>query len=751
MPRRKSPHRGSPAPHPRPIARRPLQWITTVLLLLLPIVFLRTLPDAFEFPKMELLATGAVLILALGAIQESARIGASGATSWLAALPPRLTAWVRADPLGAGVVAYLGSAFVSTVFSMRPALSLFGAPESLAGLKTAMATASVFFASRSLASSQRWFHVMTSFASVAAAIAAGYALLQLLHLDPYTWAGTSTFGGENRIFGTLAHPNMLGAYLVMSLPLTAQIATRATNRLVKMAWMVVIAETLLVLITTLSRGAWIGLGAASAAYLLLVARAARATGSPSETRARAPAAGFLWPAVFAVFTIVLLLISAPRLRSALFQRISQIGNLSAPTTQSRLQLWNAGLRIGAEHPILGVGVDCYGNAFPAYRSAEYVRIEWGGNPTKAHNEMINIFATQGSLGVIAALAVVLLAARAVWRSTASRNPAVRGDAVAAGSALAGFAVQALTGFTVVAVGALAAALAGWLGWAQDAGALRPDPVRSAGGPSGRNRIAGLIVFACAVALFVPFVVNPWRAARMEYEASRNPMGSPVRTEGYGRAAALLPWYDRYEREAGRSLLIEAFQSSDPDEAWRTLERARQAFENAIRIDRGSGVLRVYLALVLSSEVRLRPTSEGRARVREVAIDAVARDPLNPYVIGVAEQSLMGAELDAEAEGLAHRGARLYPDFAQPFADLGSMALRQGRYGDATDTLAIAVRKDWRGDMQGQARAWETLSTAYLRLKKYEEAQAAAESALRLNAALPAASANRLEAIRLRAR
>jgi O-antigen ligase len=698
---------------------------------------------------MELLATGAVLILALGAIRESARVGASGETAWLSALPRRLTAWARTDPLGAGVVAYLGSALVSTLFSIRPALSLFGAPESLAGLKTAIATASIFFASRSLASNQRWFHIMTSFASVAAAIAAGYALLQLLKLDPYTWGGYATFGGENRVFGTLAHPNMLGAYLVISLPLTARTAMRAPGRLVKMAWMVVGAATLLILITTLSRGAWIGLAVAGTAYVLLAARGVRATTSTSEARPPAPAAGLIWPAALAVLAIALSLLSWPQFRSALLQRISQIGNLSAPTTQSRFQLWNAGLRMGADHPITGVGLDCYGTAFPAYRSAEYVRIEWGGNPTKAHNEMINVFATQGSLGVVAALAVVLLVARAVWRSTASRNPAVRGDAIAAGAALAGFAGQALTGFTVVAVGALAAALAGWLGRAQDAETVRPDPVRSAEGRSRRNWIVGIIVSASATALLVLSVVNPWRAARMEYEASRNPIGNPIRTEGYARAATLLPWYDRYEQEAGRSLLIEAVQSRDRDEAWRTLEQARQAFEHAARIDPRSGILRAYLALVLSSEVRLLPKSEGRARVREVVIGAVTRDPVNPYVIALAEQSLMGAEFDAEARELALRCARLYPDFAQPFADIGSVALRQGRYGDAIDTLAIAVRKDWRGDPQGKAQAWQNLSTAYLKLMKYGDAQAAAERALRLNAALPTASANRLEAIRLR--
>jgi len=694
-------------------------------------VFVRTVLDAFEFPKLELLATGSVLLWTLGAFRESARAGAAGGTAWLAALPQRLTAWVRADPLGAGVAAYVGSALVSTVCSMRPTLSFFGAPESFAGLKTAIATASLFFASRSLASHPRWFHLMTRAACVGAAIAAGYALLQLLKLDPYAWAGNATFGGENRVFGTLAHPNLLGAYLVMSLPLTARIAARAKTPLVRVAWMVMGAVAFMIVIATLSRGAWISLAVAGAAYALLATRGARATSPSPAGRGGPPASGLLRAVLVALLAVSFLLISAPRLRSALRQRISQIADLSAPTTQSRLQLWKAGLRMGADHPILGAGLDCYGSAFPAYRSAEYVRIEWGGNPTKAHSEMINIFATQGSLGVVTALAVVLLAAGAVWRSTASRNPVTRGDAVAAGAALAGFAGQALTGFTVVAVGALAASLAGWLAWADRADTVTPEPVPPARNPSAPGWMTGLVILAGGAAFFVPVVLTPWRAARIEYAASRNPIGSPLRAEGYARAAALLPWYDRYEWEAGRSLLIEAVQSRD--QTWQTLERARGALESAIRIDPRSGTHRAYLARVLSSEALLRPTSETRARVSLTAKEAVARDPLDPYVIVLTEQSLMAAGLDGEARELALRCANLYPDFAQPFADIGSIALRQNRYGDAADTLAIAVRKDWREDLPGHAVAWENLSAAYAKLGKYGEAHAAAESALRLNA------------------
>src|SRR5882672_1787320 len=129
MPRERSRHRASPALHTPRIDDRPQLWITASLLLLLPIVFVRTLPDVFEFPKLELIATGALLLLALGAARESARIRAAGGAAWLAALPRRLTAWALADPLGASIAAYLASALASTLISARPALSIFGAPE----------------------------------------------------------------------------------------------------------------------------------------------------------------------------------------------------------------------------------------------------------------------------------------------------------------------------------------------------------------------------------------------------------------------------------------------------------------------------------------------------------------------------------------------------------------------------------------------------------------------------------------------
>jgi len=53
------------------------------------------------------------------------------------------------------------SAAASTVASIRPEISLWGAPSSHAGLRTALATAAIFFASRSSANHVSWLRRVT--------------------------------------------------------------------------------------------------------------------------------------------------------------------------------------------------------------------------------------------------------------------------------------------------------------------------------------------------------------------------------------------------------------------------------------------------------------------------------------------------------------------------------------------------------------------------------------------------------------
>src|SRR5262249_46486372 len=130
-------------------------------------------------------------------------------------------------------------------------------------------------------------------------------------------------------------------------------------------------------------------------------------------------------------------------------------------TRSRLHLWRAGVEMARDHSVLGVGTDAYLAAFPRYRTPEYWAIEWNGVSAKAHDELIQVAATQGLVGLAAALLVAFFAARALLGVTRHPDLAARSAAAAAGGALVAFGVHGLAGFTVVSTGALAAALAGW--------------------------------------------------------------------------------------------------------------------------------------------------------------------------------------------------------------------------------------------------------------------------------------------------
>ena len=115
-----------------------------------------------------------------------------------------------------------------------------------------------------------------------------------------------------------------------------------------------------------------------------------------------------------------------------------------------------------DHPWTGVGLDAFGTAYPHYRIPEYWGLEWGGLPEKAHNEAIQILATQGVPGAMAALLVVVLAAVAIRRRLGRGDAPAHAGAIATAATLVAFVVQGLMGFTVVALGSLAAAMAGWI-------------------------------------------------------------------------------------------------------------------------------------------------------------------------------------------------------------------------------------------------------------------------------------------------
>ena len=641
------------------------------LLALIPAVFYLGTTEQFEFPKTELLATGALVMAAIalaGAMR--ARTGAAR----------------RRDPLGAAVLLFLASSVASTLISIRPDMSVFGAAQYYAaGLKTAFGTAALYFASRSLASDARWLRRLSWAATAALAVATVYSFLQFAHLDPIAWNPSATFGGMARWPGTLAHANHLGTYIAMTIPLVLWLAWRATSPWTRGACAALVLLSLAILAATLSRGAWIAFAAGCLVFVLLAWRRAR----PWNPRT-----------VVAAILLATAAMCAPLLtpfRPALVSRLHQITDVHEPSMHMRVLNWRAGMRMAMDHPVLGVGTDAYIAAFPRYRTPEFWGLEWNVAPSKAHNEVIGIAATQGAFGLIAALLVVVLAGRAVWRAAQHPSQEVREGAAAAGGALVAFAVSDLASFTVVSTGCLAAALAGWAaGVTREAAA---EPAKHPG-PGVFAWAAGIVV---AVAVWIPLVLLPWLADTAAAKANWTAMSSPVRARAFGRASAIAPWDARYASELGRSLLAGAFTvTADSSVRWEMLARARSAFERATRIGPADGENRALLARVLASQATLRPSAVPFARIRSEFDRAIELEPANANVLELAAQGYLELRRTAESRAAALRCAALFPDYALPMADVGVVALLENRPRDAADTLSLALGRNWHG--QGGAEA-----------------------------------------------
>ncbi len=730
-------------PKPSPISFQEL--VLLGLLALVPVVFSRVTQECFEIPQSALLATGALLLLWRALAQELAAVARPGPGRYLGAAGFRLRSWAARDPLGIGVLLFLASAVASTVASPNPAQSLHGAPDSTAGLVAAFSTAIVYFTSRAVsrghpATLARYARA----AGFASAVTSAYALIQLVGFDPLVWGRTATYEGDVRIFGTLGHPNMLGAYLAMTTPLTVWLAARTRGSGGRIGWALIATASIVVIAATLSRGAWIGFAAGAFAWLLLglLARGrSGAAAAPRGTRrsARVPAA----------IGVSLLVIAAAALFFArtsmgphLTERVRQIASLNAPTTQSRLHIWRAGMRMAHDRPWLGVGLDAFGTLFPRYRTAEYWRIEWGRTPNKAHNEAIQILATQGVLGGAAALIVLLFAVLAIRKGIIRSEGAARLGAIAAGASLVAFAAQDMASFTVVALGSLAAALAGWLASAGAGGGLerresgaRP---RRSGVPMWTRALAG----APAAALFFLLVALPIRAQILEKSALRAPLGSPERADALQRAARLAPWDYRYENLLGSSLLIQAGREPDATRRRDLLRRAAVAQRSAIAVEPENGYTYSNLGRVAAAQALLPPPDATAADVRRAFAQAMARDTTNAEIMDRASNAMMQLGQTDEARAIARREVSLYPNLGQPMALFGYAALLDRRWADAADTLEAAAKREWWGEKSARAAAWSNLSAAYLALSRNEDALRAADEAVQMDPSDADARANR---------
>lgn len=728
-----------------------MQIVTLFVLLLVPLVFVRGGEGAFEPHKVALAATGAAILAAQALARLFARGAPAGGSAALQSAAAGARRALREDPAGAALLLFLASSALSTIFSINPGVSLHGSSSRPAGLLTALALATLYFASRRLAAVPRWLDRVALAVTLAAAAASLYAVAQFLGFDPIGWSGAATFGGMTRVPGPLGHPNILGAYLAMALPLMLLLASRTRSAAGRFATFGAAALSIFVLAATLSRGAWLGAAAAAMVFAAVRFIGGRRRAVATVTTASAPRRVRL-AAIVATTLLLFLLPLATPMGAGFVTRLREVTDLNAPTTVSRIHLWRAGLGMLADHPLLGAGTDAFGVLFPRYRTAEFWRLEWNASTDKAHNEAIQIAATQGVVGIAAALLVVLFAARACLRVSRREESDDRLGAAVAAASLAAWGVSSATGFSVMATGSLAAVVAGWAaGRARDGGGGAEDfRCTMAESPARPSLVASAVAALLVAGFWYSLVFPGWAAAHAGGRALGLPESSPRRIEGLERAAALAPWEARWSAELGRTHLTQAFAASSPSEAWQRLGGARGAYERAVRSAPEQPEYRAFLARVLAEQAAY-PDRTGGVSTRDAATALAAAmdaDPHGANVLVLATQGYLRLGLLDDAHHAAHRAAWLYPDFAVPMLDIGSIALVEERYQAAVDTLYLSLGRSFREVPWMEATARGNLAYAYLQLGRYPYARDEAMRALLLDPKLEVALRTREEAERV---
>jgi len=289
---------------------------------------------------------------------------------------------------------------------------------------------------------------------------------------------------RERSSGPFGIPNSLAALLDLLLPpvlaLVLQRRAGAAQRILAGYVAAVLAVGLLL---TVSRGAWLSLGLALAAWPLF-------TGRNSRRR---------WLASLGVCLLLAAIVAmvyerAPEARQRLDQLAKDRGEVS------RVILWRMGWALFRDRPVVGTGAGSYDVLLERHRP-----LMFGDNPQWAHNEYLNTLSDYGVTGFLLAFGV--LAGFGGWTLCRLRGeapaampgqwPAFRTGIVIG---LVAFALQLFVDFNlkIPALGQAAAALLALV--------LAP----AADGSGGGGRFFPVPRFAGVIAVVMVGVLLPWR-------------------------------------------------------------------------------------------------------------------------------------------------------------------------------------------------------------------------------------------------
>lgn len=346
-----------------PVLRR---YVLLGLVAGIPIFFLRAGTDPFNVPKLALLICGLSVVAGLRAAEmlqgkvSARRLGRLIIPGLTIALPVTL-AWLFADQR------------YWSVFGLFARFQ--GLIPYLLAVLLGVLVADAF---------DRVDEVIWSLVA-AGAVVGGYAVVQVLGLDPFEWQLGTLSVRARQTLSTLGNPNFTGGFLGVLLPLVVALLARANRR----------QKTLLLRFTPLIVAGWLlsqseGGWAAGLAGLSIVAGSMLSGRWPWARPVGFTAAMFV---AFAILATVLVALAFP--------------SVNIPFTASeRGQWWIAAARMGMESPAVGHGPNAFAIEGVQYRTRDDALSQGYNYTDDPHSVPLSLFSGWGVLGLVGFLFLI---------------------------------------------------------------------------------------------------------------------------------------------------------------------------------------------------------------------------------------------------------------------------------------------------------------------------------------------------------
>lgn len=546
----------------------------------------------------------------------------------------------------------------------------FNAGSTLAALRL-LAAAAVLFIAVLVTVTPRSAVVAAAWLVSAAGVIAAASIWSFL--EPGAVFASISGVGTERARGPFVNPDHFGAWLAALIPLAAAgILTPRSYRPPGMrSYRLASAATLPILAAalglTFSRGALLAAGCGLAYFALGVlgrGRSRRYGGAGIGVAVLAYAAWAAGAALAARFAIL----------------------WHDPLGDMRFAFWRAAVDASLRAPILGSGL---GTFLEAARSFLDSSVPSRSMVDYAHNELLQLTAEAGTVGLLIALAGFVTWLR-LLRQARGAGEIGEGNLLSRGAeaGVITLLIAALFDFAIrlPAVGSLAAVLAA-LALAAERGRLTPRPI------ARPTAMALVVVTMAAAAGVIPGVLSAYRATRLTAEVTS--ASSTDRTqviEALKRAVELQPRRGEYHYHLARELAEDGYRAwtqamdlagtaiGDDELRGRLVQslyvRAADSYLDAIAADRTNPSYRRDLGWVMSNLATLEEVFATTPFTPEVLLDQLPQQ---------VEPSMMALGLYRDAVDLEPRNAHLH-------YTLGLWALQQlGAQGNSGLGLARSDR------------------------------------------------------------